>query len=43
MSLIEDDGWAMPVDPVLVLPSELEWAVSMRFDDGLLAAACRRA
>jgi len=43
MSFVDDDGWTMPVDPLLVLPSDLDRGFSMRYDHGLLAPAHRRA
>jgi len=38
-----DDDWAMPVDPLLVLPSDFQGGFSMRFDDGLLPRRQRSA
>jgi hypothetical protein len=43
MSFAEDDRWTMPVDPLLVLPSELERAFSMQYDHGLLRPRHRSA
>jgi hypothetical protein len=43
MSRAADDEWQMPVDPLLVLPSEFEGAFSMRFDEGLLPPLRRSA
>ena len=43
MSLVDDDPWTMPVDPLIVLPTRLDCAFSMQYDHGLMPPAHRRA
>jgi hypothetical protein len=43
MSRAADDEWQMPVDPLLVLPSDLDGSFSVRLDDGLLPPLRRSA